>query len=84
MLANPVGVLSMTKVIDFPLHLNEGETYADLDPDKILKAAVGELKEVVIVGYKDNGDFYFASTRSSGPDTLWLLAQAQSKLLAVG
>ncbi len=73
----------MTKVIDFPLGLNEGETRLDLDPDKILTAAVGKLKEVVIVGYEADGSFYFASSQASGPNTLWLLAQAQRKLLEI-
>lgn len=73
----------MTNVRDFPLNLNLGETYLDTDPDKILQAAIGNLSEVVICGYEPDGSFYFASTRSSGPETLWLLAQAQKRLLEI-
>ena len=73
----------MSNLIDFPLGLNAGETRLDSDPDRILTAAVGRLGEVVIVGYEPDGSFYFASTRSSGPETLWLLAQAQRKLLEI-
>lgn len=72
-----------SKIIDFPLGLNEGETRQDLDPDKILNGAVGQLKEVVIVGYAKDGSFWFASSRSSGPESLWMLAQAQRKLLEI-
>ena len=74
----------MAKLIDFPLHLNPGETYADIDPDKVLTGALGKLNEVVIVGYEADGSFYFASTRADGPQTLWLLAQAQKRLLEIG
>ena len=73
----------MSNVKDFPLGLNAGETRIDSDPDQILSAAVGKLAEVVIVGYEPDGSFYFASTRSSGPETLWLLAQAQRRLLEI-
>ena len=73
----------MNKVIDFPLHLNPGETYADIDPDKVLTGAVGKLSEVVIVGYESDGSLYFASTRANGPDVLWLLKQAEQRLLAI-
>ena len=73
----------MAKLIDFPLHLNPGETYADVDPDKVLTGAVGKLSEVVVVGYEANGDFYFASTRANGPDVLWLLKLAEKRLLDI-
>ena len=73
----------MAKLIDFPLHLNPGETYADIDPDKVLTGALGKLNEVVIVGYEADGSFYFASTRANGPDVLWLLKQAEQRLLAI-
>jgi len=73
----------MSKVIDFPLHLNSGETYADIEPDAVLTGAVGLLKEVVIVGYKADGSLYFASTRANGPDVLWLLKRAEQRLLAI-
>ena len=73
----------MAKLIDFPIGLNEGETRLDLDPDAVLTGAVGLLKEVVIVGYEADGSFYFASTRANGPDVLWLLKQAEQRLLAI-
>ena len=73
----------MAKLIDFPLGINEGETRLDLDPDMLLTAAVGRLKDVVIVGYEANGDFYFASSQADGPEVLWLLKQAEQRLLAI-
>jgi len=73
----------MAKLIDFPIGLNEGETYQDLDTDKVLAGALGKLNEVVIVGYEADGSLYFASTRANGPDVLWLLKQAEQRLLAI-
>jgi hypothetical protein len=73
----------MAKLIDFPIGINEGETRLDIDPDKVLTGAVGKLSEVVIVGYESDGSFYFASTRANGPDVLWLLKQAEQRLLAI-
>jgi hypothetical protein len=73
----------MAKLIDFPLGINEGETRLDIDPDKVLTGAVGKLSEVVIVGYESDGSLYFASTRANGPDVLWLLKQAEQRLLAI-
>lgn len=55
----------MSNLIDFPIGLNAGETRIDLDPDLILSEAVGKLTEVVIAGYEPDGNFYFASTRTS-------------------
>ena len=74
----------MSNVKDFPLGLQGNETRLDLEPNNILEAAVThDLREVVIVGYEPDGSFYFASSRSSGPETLWMLAQAQRKLLEI-
>ena len=73
----------MAKLIDFPLGIREGETRLDLDPDTVLAAAAGKLKDVVIVGYEADGSFYFASSQADGPEALWLLAQAQRKLLEI-
>jgi hypothetical protein len=74
----------VSKLVDFPLGLNEGETRLDLVPNDILDAAMTRhLNEVVIVGYEPDGSFYFSSSRSSGPETLWMLAQAQRRLLEI-
>jgi len=73
----------MAKLIDFPISLDAGETRLDLEPDAVLTGAVGMLKEVVVVGYEADGLLYFASTRANGPDVLWLLKQAEQRLLAI-
>lgn len=58
-------------------------TSLDLDTERVLAAAQGKLKEVVLIGYDHDGEFYFASNKASGPQVLWALEQAKLKLLKV-
>ena len=66
----------MSKVIDLPVI-----TKLDLDPDRLLRKAIGEMSEVVIVGFDKNGDEYFASSVADGGACLWHLSRAKKKLL---
>ena len=59
-------------------------TTLDLDPERILNKAHDKLDDVVILGYDKNGEFYFASSISSGPEVLWLLENLKKLLLEVG
>lgn len=61
-----------------------GITRLDLDPDKVLKRAIGEVTEVVILGYDQEGEFYFASSIADGGSVLWHLEKAKMHLLKVG
>ena len=65
----------MADIINFT-----GITTLDLDPDRILEAAKGELESVVIVGYGKAADGsqieYFASSISDGGTVAWLLNRA--------
>lgn len=69
----------MAKVIDFT-----GITTLDLDPDRILEAAKGELESVVIVGYGRAADGsqteYFATSISDGGAAAWVLHRAIRRL----
>lgn len=59
-----------------------GITKLDMDPDIILsKALEAGLKEVVIVGTRDDGELFFAGNLSSGPEVLWLLEEAKQRLM---
>lgn len=51
------------------------------DPDFVLRAAVGKLEEVVIVGKTIDGDEFFASSHSDGGIALWHLKRAEHKLM---
>lgn len=59
-------------------------TNEDVPVAKVLAGAeMADLEEVVIVGYDKDGDFYFASSKASGPEVLWALAYAKKKLLDI-
>ena len=60
-------------------------TTINLPPDRVLNAALGNVDGgVVLVGYGADGDFYFASSISAGPEVVWLLELAKMKLLRIG
>lgn len=75
----------MTAVIkDFPLGLDPGVTRLSIDPDKVLSEAIGKCRQVLVIGWEDDGSFYFASSEASGPSVLWDLEFAKKRLLDAG
>ena len=59
-------------------------TRLDLPTDRVLEAVKGNCSDgVVIVGYDDDGELYFASSIADGGLVLWLLELAKKKLLEV-
>lgn len=58
-------------------------TRLNLDPERVLNKARDKLDDVVILGYDKDGEFYFASSISSGPEVLWLLESLKKQLLEV-
>ncbi len=59
-------------------------TKLDLPPNRILsKALDGNLQSVVLMGYDEDGEFYFASSQADGGDVLWLLELAKHQLMAI-
>ena len=56
-------------------------TKLNLPADRILKAAIGELTEVVVIGYTKDGEEWFASSVAGGDAALWHLERAKFKLL---
>lgn len=66
------------KVIRFP-----GITKLDFTVAQTLSfAAHANLTEVVVIGYDNDGEFYFTSSMADGPEALWLLEIAKRELLA--
>jgi hypothetical protein len=60
-------------------------TKLDLPPEKVLnKAADVKFLDVVILGFDEEGDFYFAASSADGGDVLWLLEMAKKQLMEVG
>lgn len=63
-------------VTDFP-----GPTRLNLPPERILERALEKtFTEIVIVGYTEGGDEYFASSQASAADVAWLLQRGLYRL----
>lgn len=62
-----------------------GITRLPLDPKQVLARALddGDLKSVIIVGYTQDGEFWFASSDPDGPSVLWDLEKAKQALLNI-
>lgn len=57
-------------------------TRLDLPTDTVLDACKGHCsKGVVILGFDDDGQFYFASSIADGGEVIWLLEVAKKELL---
>ena len=68
----------MGKVIELKLI-----TKLDLDPDRVLSKAIGNLSEVVVMGFDKDGNEYFASSVSDGGSVLWHIERAKHKLMQI-
>ena len=61
-----------------------GVTRLDIPVDRILDGARdAELTEVVVIGYRQDGSEFFASSTGDGGDVVWHLERAKYKLLGV-
>jgi len=65
-------------VVDFG-----GLSKLDLDPDRLLKKAIGRMDQVVIIGYDKDGEEYFATSQADGGETLWHLQRAIHRLMNI-
>lgn len=69
----------MTNVVNLPVI-----TRLDLDPERVLQAALDEgMTGVVVIGFDADGDEYFASSYANGADVLWLMKRCEKRLLDV-
>lgn len=60
-----------------------GITRLPLDPDVVLREAIGQISSVVVMGYDEDGDIYFASSEADGGNVMWLMELAKKRLLEV-
>lgn len=56
-------------------------TRLNINPERVLDAAKGEVDRVVILGWAADGEEYFASSIADGADVLWLLERLKKRLL---
>lgn len=69
----------MTNVIRF-----NGITSLDSMAEAILEqASEADLAGCVIIGYRQDGTEYFASSYADGGEVLWLLRRAEHKLMGI-
>lgn len=68
----------MSNVVKFT-----GITFLDMPPDTILEGALGNLESVIVLGYTNDGEEYFAASMADGADALWHLQRAAHKLLSM-
>lgn len=68
----------MSKVIPFT-----GITRLDMPPDVILEKAKAKLEGVIVIGFTNDGDEYFASSYADGATVNWLLDRCKSRLLEI-
>lgn len=66
----------MSKVI--PINMT-----IDTPVNQVLEGAMDQLEGVVILGYNQDGEEYFASSYADGGDVLWLLERCKKKLLEI-
>jgi len=59
------------------------ETTLNIPPDRILLRAMGNLTDVLVIGYDHEGNEYFSSSCPDGANILWLLERAKLKLITV-
>ena len=58
-------------------------TRLNLPANRVLEAAIDKLDRVVIMGYDNDGDFYFASSIADGGEVLWLTEAMKQHLLSM-
>lgn len=56
-------------------------TTLDINPDDVLEGAIGNLKEVVVLGYDHDGAEFFASSKADGGTVIWLMERLKHRLL---
>lgn len=59
-------------------------TRLNIPTDRVLDGAKGTCSDgVVVLGYDDDGSFYFASSIADGGSVLWLLELCKKQLMEV-
>ena len=57
-------------------------TKLDIPSERVLHSAAKHgMDDVVVIGYDNDGEFYFASNKADGGTVIWLLELAKKKLL---
>lgn len=72
-----------TNVIRLKVNVNKN---IDLDPDKVLQSAIGELDKVIVIGWMkeddEDGELYVAASSGDAAHSLLLLKLCERMLLS--
>lgn len=59
-------------------------TSLDIPVERVLNAAItADLQEVMLIGRRKDGEFYFAASFGDGGTVLWLMERAKIELMKV-
>jgi len=68
-----------TNVVNLPVI-----TKLDIEPRRMLNAAMkSDLDSLVLIGFTQTGDFYFASNRGDAGTVMYLMETAKYKLIEI-
>lgn len=60
-------------------------TRLDVPSERLLQKAIdAKITDAVIIGYDQDGELWFASSKADGGDVLWLMEKAKKALLEIG
>lgn len=69
----------MSNVVDLPVITKLDHTAEWV----VKKASEADLKSAVVIGWKNNGEFYFASSMSDAAEVVFLCEMAKTKLIKI-
>ena len=59
-------------------------TNLPIPPDRVLESAIGQVSEVVVIGYDHDGELYIASSHGKKPELLWMMEQVRHLMVSDG
>lgn len=68
----------MSEIINLP-----AITRLDVPSDRLLEMAIGNVDDVLILGWDKDGELYFASSKGDSGHCLWLMELAKKQLLDI-
>lgn len=72
----------MTSETDNVIYLDL-DTRLPIPPNRVLEGAIGQLKEVVLIGVTKNGEEYLAASDSDPKLMSWLIERAKYKIMKI-
>ena len=54
-------------------------TTLDIDPNRVIESLKdAKLTDIIVIGYDEEGEFYFAGSKADGGEALWMLEMAKN------